>query len=158
MKRRAWCNIIAAIFSILFVVPLVMMIADRELPMKLRYGGIEPNVAAIGDTVRVSWQGDKIRRFGPGLFDCGGSFHRRFTDSSGIRVDTDTQSIQAYKLMGVHQFGAFSKDLMIPQLLPGPASYQVIFRYWCNPVQAYLFPIIHYEEPIYFTVIAGQSR
>lgn len=156
MPRRIYCNILAALFSVLIVMPIVAMLADRQVPMTLTYGGMKPDVVESNTLVSVTWTASKIRKFGEGLFDCEGSVTRKIIDSGGFVIETKAMPAMSYKLIGEQQSGTFSKQFMMPTLLPGIATYQVITTYWCNPVQKYIFPITHIEVPIHFVV--GDSK
>lgn len=151
------CNILAALFSVVLVLPFVFMLLDRQLPIKLSHGKIYPYTVESGSPVTVSWTVAKARKFGPGLFDCQGTFIRRIADSGGFTIDTKPQPIMSYKLIGDNVEGTFTKDFIMPMMLPGPATYQVITTYWCNPLQKFL-PIVNHEEIVHFMVASGQNR
>ena len=157
MKRPAICNLLAAVFSLLVVVPFVMMLTDRQLPIKLEYGEITPSYVMSNETVEVRWRATKVRKFGDGIFDCQGTVQRRFIDSEGYTTLSEEFPIQSYRLMGEAESAAFTKSLVIPMMQTGAATYQVITRYWCNPVQKYLLPITNYEEKVNFFVVGAKS-
>lgn len=167
MPRRALCNVLAALFSILVIMPLVVMILDRELPVKLTYGELKPTVIyanpASGAQVTVSWSVQRMRKFGNGILDCQGTFYRRIIDAAGYVTETKPGAVQSIILIGDKEIGAFTKDVSLPPLTPGAATYRIITQYWCNPIQKYLFPINHQEELIHFMVLpdprtTGQKR
>lgn len=143
--RRTWCNIFAGLFSIIFIVPIACMLFDRELPVILYGGRITPDTVVSGQPVTVTWQAT-INRI------CEGTFIRRIVDSGGFVIESKFGKIESFELLGKRS-GEFSKTITLPQMLPGPATYQVIMTYWCNPGQEYIWPIQHAEEIVRFTVV-----
>lgn len=156
--RRKLCNFLAAIFSLMLVFPFVYMALDRDTPMLLSFEAIQPNEVVSGTIFNITWTATKKRKFGDGWLDCQGTFIRRFTDSAGFTIESKPQPVESYKLIGeTKQTGQFNKQVLVPSMLPGSATYQIITTYWCNPLQK-LLPIVHHEQLIHFTVASGQPK
>lgn len=152
--RRIWCNIFAACFSVFIVIPVVFMLLDRQIPITLHYGDMEPNPVVSGGKVKVSWIAHLAREnYGNGMFDCNGSLTRRIVDSNGFIYDTKPEAAQSFHILKDKSEGAFTKEFNIPTMAPGSATYQIHMIYWCNPIQYYIWPINHYEELVHFTVL-----
>jgi hypothetical protein len=137
----------------MLVFPLVFMGLDRQLPIVLETGTVD---VVSNDEIKITWVAHKQREFGDGLFECQGDYYRRITDSGGFITQSKPEPIQSYKLLDGKISGSFSKELVLPVMLPGPATYQVVTIYWCNPLQKLLLPIVHYEKPVHFIVPSGQ--
>src|ERR1700744_6348175 len=103
MRRRILCNILAFLFSILIVMPITYMIADRDVPIELQYVSISTPVSP-GQEVSVTWHIKMFRA-------CDGFIQRKIVDSGGFNFVADKlpfQSLEHMKKTSMRE-GTFSK-------------------------------------------------
>lgn len=157
-------NIVAAFFSVFIVVPITFMLLDREPPYIREYGEIlpftrwqeecgpqldnEPSGIVPGSCVGIKWTIRVIKNCPP---SSARSISRSITDSEGVR----------WPLVAVPgHFGTtpaplpgITRYFRIPSgASRGPAVYQGIAAFACNPLQHYLWPIIVDKPDVPFTI------
>lgn len=133
ISRRAICHIVAAVFGLVVVVPIMLMRLDNEEPIIIRRTVMIPPDVRPGQVVRVVWTADERR-------SCDGVVHRRFIDSAGVIFDIEAAPTiyRNGRWLQQQQWHnkSFSRDIVIPSgISAGPAAYTGVRRYWCNPLQ-----------------------
>jgi hypothetical protein len=142
---------IPQIIAVMIVAPLSWMAFDRTPPLALYDGVITPNVVRKNQAgVKLVWRARFSGR------DCPGLSQREFVDSirglwpqlahsrAGIFVpDPGSQTVGTVT----------TPPLMIPDMAPGPATYQVTQFYYCNWLQRFLhWPIVQPSPYVRFEV------
>lgn len=125
------------------------MLLDREQPLSLRYLPMQPEgpIQPL-QVVRVTFLARIYKN------SCEGSFVRRITDSSGFTSDTKPMKMSTFDALAGNSHGKFSKEITLPAMAPGPATYQIFTTEWCNPLQHLIWPMYHSEDIVNF-IIAG---
>lgn len=127
ISRRAICHIVAAVFGLVVVVPIMLMRLDNEEPIIVRRTVMIPPDVRPGQVVQVVWTADERR-------SCDGSVHRQFIDSAGVIFDLQPAPTIYRDALGENK--SFSRDIVIPNgVAAGTAVYTGVRRYWCNPLQ-----------------------
>lgn len=122
---------------------LVMALTDRDPP--IYYEGaraLEPSVES-GGTIDVEFKVFRKRI-------CDQEVKRYLTDSQGIKHAIPSYTVGLQMLAGRE---TYQRSITIPTAAAvGPASYQVIIDYQCNPMQAIFSGIRVVSPPITFDI------
>ena len=143
-------HIVAAFIGVVFVAPLIWMLADRQEPYVRIAGTISPQNPAPGDFVEVRWA-LKVNRWCPTntrrnvtrtVIDAGGKIHDYDSVEGVFGADRDRQSTPQ----------TLTRGFQLPKdIAPGPARYQSTACFACNPTQ-HLWPVCIRQPAIYFQV------
>lgn len=131
--RRDWiCHLAAAVFSLVVVVPLVMVFGDRTLPFDIGHVFFTPTVARPGDTLTLNYTLTRVAK------DCDGEVHQLMFDGSGHVWDLGVTRALYSERTDREQIRTFHRDKKVPMgFAPGPALYKARVFYWCNPLQRF---------------------
>ena len=133
IARRAWCHILAALFSFTIVAPVTFMILDRAEPVTVhstRFSGdLRP-----GGIVTIEWDATASRA-------CAGEVRRRIIDDTGAVFEYDEQST-VIRPQGELGRRTYRREFRLPSgIRPGVVEHSVIVSYVCNPLHLW-WPII----------------
>jgi hypothetical protein len=152
MIRTGWrltlCHILPALFSMLIVVPVVLMLSDRLDPVVVHNSVVSGDMRP-GGVIRVDWSATALR-------SCDGEVRRRIISSSGIIHEYDVVPT-VFRLDDDRAKRSFSREITLPtSIAPGPAIHSAIVRYYCNPLQRWLhWPIMPSREDVRFVIGSG---
>lgn len=143
-SQRQFSRLINNVVMFGFMVLLVLaagMALDRTPPYERQVGEIIPAIAKSEEEVAIRWTG-AVRR------SCGGTVCRYITGADGrTRFLGCVPAIYAQVADSIDLIRYFR----LPKLPPGPASYQAITSFVCNPMHK-LFPIVVDGPVVRFSV------
>lgn len=146
--KNVTCVSLASLFSVVFVVPPIMIFGDRSLPFEygLAYAKNEYLVAGGSGTIVFTVKGEPKK--------CKGEFSRYFTDAQGNRFFLGTFRTSYQQGLANSTNGrVFEKDWVVPLgAQPGPGLYETEPYFWCNWFQE-LYPIQAIPVKIKVTII-----
>lgn len=151
--RRIWCNVMAAMFSLIIIVPITFMLLSRDVPMTAYYYNIT-SPAEPGQEVSVTWTATMFRY-------CAGELERKIVDSGGFVFPADGIKIESFDyLTADHKVkDDFTKSFVLPpNMLPGPATYETKMKMWCNPLQELFWPIVYKSNKLMFIVVPSDKK
>jgi hypothetical protein len=140
-------RVVPIIFSIAVFAPVLWMAMDRSQPFERIAGVVVPPDPAPGEYIHIEWQirvlksclPSQQRNVSRSIVDSTGKIHR-FEPTEGIYGTTTTPP------------PSVSRALQLPPDIPaGPARYEAIACFACNPFQ-HLVPVCINKPNLLFTV------
>jgi hypothetical protein len=134
----------AVFIGVFVIIPSGIMLFDTRPVIHITNAWIEPDPAAPGQTIRLTWTAVEKR-------SCSGSVQLTITDSAH-QVFYYTAKPTIYHEAKDSTPVTFINELTLPiSIRPGPAIYSSYVTRWCNPLQ-YLWPITEPRRTINFTI------
>lgn len=161
-RQRLWCYAWGALVG-LTALPFAVMLLDRSQPVTFPYGGpdnidpectvhckaeIVPFYVHSGDRVTINWPIIEHRL-------CQGEYSRRIRESTG-KVHFFDRIPTAYSDTLSKDRKWFSRQMTLPKMTPGPATYWTSGTRWCNFMQRIFWPIPFTAPKISFEVLPDE--
>lgn len=148
-------EIIAIVFALVIVAPLMWWASDRAPPVWRVSGELEPSSVVRGEKAHVRFRVVKRTRT-----DCPGRVQQEIVDSQNTifsklgratgpsRYEPDTWGDPRYEIL-------VGQDVTIPeQAAPGPAIFRTVTFRYCNWVHSFFsWPIVQIGPDIRFTIL-----
>lgn len=136
IRRRIWCHILAAIFSLTIVAPLVYLAADRNPVLTIYETKIYPNPVAADENLTITWDAVVHRR-------CDGIIRRQMIRTDGIITDYAAAPVVFRAGTEIGRRTTYSRIFTAPR--PGIYTHVAHVERWCNPLQ-YWVPFFRIHE------------
>ncbi|TCM56141.1 hypothetical protein C8J36_103511 [Rhizobium sp. PP-F2F-G48] len=150
MKRIFWGFTAGAVATLVFVSSfnIAVMIVDREAP--ITYQSARPLAMRVeqGGTIEVEYKVFRSRI-------CPVVAKRWLYDANGVRHSVPQFTVGADLLAGRE---TYRRSITIPSAAAvGPAWYEVVLEYTCNPLQQLLGPTTVVSPPVRFSIVPASS-
>lgn len=132
--REIACHGIAASFGLAVVLPIMVMLFDRDQPFTLYNATTEPSPAIPGKPLVITFEVDVVRQ-------CEGEVVRSIVDHTG-RVFTFKRERTWYHEALATGRVKFTREIIVPiGSKPGSATFHADVTRWCNSLQKIFHPI-----------------
>lgn len=158
MKRDWLCHAAAALFSVLVVVPAILVFGDRSLPFEFVHAYFKPATVHANEDMMLAYTIKDVTK------ECDGEVKQYMVDADGTIYPLGTIPT-VYRDSGEKSSRLIFRRKHVPEykpgtttpFAPGPAVYRAYPRYWCNPLQK-LYPV-EPERPmeVKFFVVPGHA-